>query len=300
MSMNNQSPEQKIREKQRIGFQAYGVKIGIEAEESVYLSEIEKRLGKILPNGFEIIGVGEADHILQIKRKAKQNDFQLFKNEVNVANSAAENEFFDFVESEIRLTIAEYAVSKVFLHAGVVTWKGEAIVIPGNSFSGKTSLVAALIKKGALYYSDEYAVLDENGNVHPFAKSLSLRGVIDEYRQVDYAAETLGGKVGVHPAMVRMILITEYDRDLEKSENEPEIFKPRLLSAGQAILEIIRQTIPIRINPKFTLQVLNKVVENAIIAKSKRGDADKFADLLLAYFEKKIVSHKSDFMTGNK
>lgn len=282
-----QSPSTKIAENQHINFQAYGVKVGLEANKRDYLLEIEKRLGKILPNGFEIIGKNEIDHILQIKRK-KNGDFQLFKNEVNVANSSSEAEFYDFVESEIRLTIAEYAVSRVFLHAGVVAWKGKAIVIPGSSFSGKTSLVAALIKKGALYYSDEYAVLDENGTVHPFPKMLSLRGIIDEYKQVDCTAESIGGEVGLEPIAVGMILLTEYDSTFDISEDEANSFEPEMPSAGQAMLEIIRQTIPIRINPKFTLEVLNKVVNNAIIAKSKRGNAEKFADLLLDFFEKTI------------
>jgi len=271
-----------------INFQAYGVKVGVEADNGNYLLEIEKRLGKTLPNGFELISKNEIDHILQIRRK-KNGDFQLFKNKVNVANSSSEAEFYDFVESEIRLTIAEYAVSRVFLHAGVVAWKDKGIVIPGSSFSGKTSLVAALIKKGALYYSDEYAVLDENGNVHPFPKMLSLRGITDEYKQVDYTAESLGGEVGLKPIPVGMVLLTKYDSTGDLSENKTNLFEPEILSAGQAALEIILQTIPIRNNPKFVLQVLNKVANDAIIVKSKRGEANKFADLLLNFFEKTII-----------
>lgn len=274
-----------------INFQAYGVKVGIETTNGDYLLEIEKRLGKILPNGFEIIDKVEKekiDHILLISRK-KNGDFQLSKNGVNVANSSSETEFYDFLESEIRLTIAEYAVSRVFLHAGVVAWKGKAIVIPGSSFSGKTSLVAALIKKGALYYSDEYAVLDEKGNVHPFPKMLSLRGIIDDYKQMDCTAESLGGEVGCEPIPVGMVLLTEYDSANDLTTNgATDIFEPAVLSAGRAMLEIILQTIPIRINPKFTLQVLNKVVNDAIIVKTKRGEAEKFADLLLDFFEKTI------------
>jgi hypothetical protein len=273
---------------QHINFQAYGVKVGIKVNNGDYLLEIEKRLGKILPNGFQIIDKNEIDHILLIRQK-KNGDFQLFRNEENVANSSSEEEFYEIVESEIRLTIAEYAVSRVFLHAGVVGWKGKAIVIPGSSFSGKTSLVAALIKKGALYYSDEYAVLDETGNVHPFPKMLSLRGIIDDYQQVDCTAESLGGEVGFEPLPVRMVLLTKYDSTIDSAESDANIFEPEVLSGGRAMLEIILQTIPIRNNPKFTLQVLNKVVNDAIIVRSRRGEAQKFADLLLDFFEKAVT-----------
>jgi hypothetical protein len=272
----------------QINFQAYGVKIGVKVNNRDYLLEIEKRLGKILPNGFKIIDKNEIDHILLLKQK-KNGDFQLFRNEKNVANSSSKEEFYDFVESEIRLTVAEYAVSRVFLHAGVVGWKGKAIVIPGSSFSGKTSMVAALIKKGALYYSDEYAVLDEKGYVHPFPKMLSLRGITDEYKQVDCTAESLGGKVGYEPLPIGMVLITKYDPTYNLIQNDTNGFKPEVLSGGRALLEILLQTIPVRINPKFTLQVLNKIVNDAIIAKSKRGEAQKFADLLLNFFEKTIT-----------
>ena len=206
-----------------------------------------------------------------------------------MANSSSEAEFYGFVESELRLTIAEFAVSKVFLHAGVVAWKGKAIIIPGSSFSGKTTLVAALIKKGALYYSDEYAVLDENGNVHPFPKMLSLRGILDDFTQVDYTAESLGGEVGLEPIPVGMILLTEYDAAFKGTQNDLAKFEPELLSEGQAILEIIAQTIPIRNNPAFVLQVLYKSVNHAIIAKSKRGEAEKFSDLVLDFVEKKFI-----------
>jgi uridine kinase len=41
------------------------------------------------------------------------------------------------------------------------------IAIPGRSFSGKTSLVTALVRAGAVYYSDEFAVIDRDGLVRP-------------------------------------------------------------------------------------------------------------------------------------
>ena len=65
--------------------------------------------------------------------------------------------------------VANYAPDRVFVHAGVVAWRGRALVLPGTSFAGKTTLVAELVRAGAIYYSDEYAVLDEQGRVHPYS-----------------------------------------------------------------------------------------------------------------------------------
>jgi hypothetical protein len=190
-----------------------------------------------------------------------------------------------YLQSQIRLTIAEYAESRVFLHAGAVGWKGKAIIIPGRSFSGKTSLVAELVKKGALYYSDDFAVLDQNGLVHPFHRELSLRGIIDNLRQVDFPVEALGGEAGSEPLPVGIVLITDF---LEGRKN-PKKWTPKILSSGQGVMEIISHTIPIRYNPEFALKVLNKVARRAIICKSQRGEAGEFADLLLDFFETKVI-----------
>ncbi len=56
-------------------------------------------------------------------------------------------------ESTIRREIAVRS-DKVFMHAGVVSWKEKAIVFPGFSNKGKTRLTMEFIRRGAEYYSD--------------------------------------------------------------------------------------------------------------------------------------------------
>ena len=48
--------------------------------------------------------------------------------------------------------VAERAPDHLFVHAGVVGWEGRAIVMPGASFAGKTTLVQAWLEAGATYY----------------------------------------------------------------------------------------------------------------------------------------------------
>src|SRR4029077_14911688 len=79
------------------------------------------------------------------------------------------------LESALRATVAEHSPNRVFVHGGAVAWNGKAIIVPGPSFSGKSTLVTELVRRGATYYSDEYAVLDARGRVHPFAAAPSLR-----------------------------------------------------------------------------------------------------------------------------
>jgi hypothetical protein len=75
--------------------------------------------------------------------------------------------------------VAEHAPDHLFVHAGVVGWEGRAIVMPGTSFAGKTTLVRAWLEAGATYYSDEFAVLDRAGRVHPFAATARDPGRVE-------------------------------------------------------------------------------------------------------------------------
>ncbi len=266
--------------KNQIRFQAYGVKVSIEAEKSSYLDEIYRQLAKVFPSGLEAVADSEIEYRFFIKR-TKSIGYELYRNDEKVIEEPVRKIFFDAVETQIRVTIAEYARSKVFLHAGVIGWKGRAIVIPAKSYSGKTTLVAELVKKGALYYSDEYAVLDAEGNVQPFPKWLSLRGVTDEYAQLDCSVESLGGVAGVETIPVGMVLIARYDSE----KKSPKKWQPKRLSGGQGIMEILPHTLPIRNKPKFVLEVLNKLIDRAIIVKTVRGEAKEFAETLLNFFE---------------
>ncbi len=283
--MNKEQENDKISLPHKFSFQAYGVKVGLKTNAKNVLEQIKKNMKVFLPNGFTVLDFSEAEHIFEINFDEGKSDYRSFKDGEELQNFSKAEDIYALFEREIRLTIAEFAVSKVFLHAGVVGWKGKAIILPAKSFSGKSSLVAELIKKGALYYSDEYAVLDEDGFVHPFPKMLSLRGSEGKFRQVDYTIESMGGKAGYEPIPVGLILLTRFDENEKSSEN----WEPEILSGGQGILEIIPHTIPIRYNPKFALNVLNKVANRAIIAKSKRGEARMFADLLLNFFENKVI-----------
>ncbi|CAN5576590.1 hypothetical protein BH23CHL5_BH23CHL5_03070 [soil metagenome] len=83
--------------------------------------------------------------------------------------------FTDYFESDIHHYVATYTRGYLFVHAGVAVLDGKAIVIPGRSFAGKSTLTRALLDAGATYYSDDYAVIDDKGLVHPFPRHLRLR-----------------------------------------------------------------------------------------------------------------------------
>lgn len=266
-----------------ISFQAFGVKIEIRADETELLGDIYTKLERVFPNGLELAMETEIEYRFYIK-SVETGKYELYRNGEKLCEDGGRELFLNMVESHLRVTVAEFAVGKVFLHAGVVGWKGRAIVIPATSFSGKTTLVAELVKKGALYYSDEYAVVNTLGNVEPFPKWLSLRGITDAFTQDDCPVESLGGTAGTKPIPVGMVLIAKY----KSGKKIPRRWQPRQLTQGEAMMEIIPHTLPIRNKPKFVLEVLNKLTDRAIIIRTVRGEAAEFAETLLGYFESAI------------
>jgi hypothetical protein len=268
----------------QISFQSYGVKIGVRCDSADLLLEIKNELDEINPNGFEIIDDSKVEHLYEIRSK-KNKSFEVKKDGESSPQRLEEESLFRYLQSQIRLTVAEFAESRIFLHAGAVAWKNQAIIIPARSYSGKSTLVAELVKRGALYYSDDFAVLDKNGLVHPFHRQISLRVDEDKFDQTDFPVEALGGKFGYEPIPIGVVLITQH----KKGRRNPRIWKPEILSEGRGIMEILSHTIPIRYNPKFAIEVLNKVSKRAIICKSQRGEAGGFADLLINFFETQVI-----------
>src|SRR3954454_6698789 len=97
------------------------------------------------------------------------------------------------VEGQMRSWVAVSAPDVIFIHAGAVGHDGGAVVLPGESFAGKTTLVAELVRRGATYFSDEFAVIDRDGLVHSFPKPLSIR--TPGSGPVETPAASIGGVV---------------------------------------------------------------------------------------------------------
>ena len=186
-------------------------------------------------------------------------------------------EVFDALEAHVQLHVAEAAPRRRFVHAGVVGWRGEAILIPGRSHSGKSTLVAALVAAGATYYSDEYAVLDERGRVHPYPKPLSLRAAPGG-RAIRHPVETLSRSAGSRPLPIGLMVVSHYKAGAR--------WRPRRLSPGHGVLALLANTVSARRQPVAALATLQRVAANAIILKGGRGEASAVAPRLLKYLEK--------------
>ena len=264
----------------RLTFESYGVRVSLASKQAELLAKAVGVAEKALLGKLVFIENSEPDRSYEFAFELNGGVFYLFQNGEETNSTTSEFVFFKYFNSILRVTVAENAVDRVFIHAGVVARKGKAVIFPARSFKGKSTLVAELIRLGATYYSDEYAVIGREGLVEPFPRAISLRSVIQENDEVDIAAEEFGAEVGTVPLSIGCVILTEFDQNA--------VWDPNKLTVGNGILETIPHTIPIRADPEMSLKILNAAFVNAIVAKSFRGDVKKDAVAILAFLDKQL------------
>lgn len=254
-----------------LGFECQGVRFGIRATDPA----LRERLFSLLPPGSCLLSsspVVEELYSLNIAspapRAGVKNYHLVYRGIERIARTPSLEDALALWESDLHAQIAARARDCLFVHAGVVGWQGRAVVIPGRSFSGKTSLAAALVRCGADYFSDEYAVFDTLGRVHPYPKLLGLRDAAGQPLE-QCSAESLGGHVGVSPLPVGLILDTQYAPGAR--------WRPRSMTPGAALLTLLDNTVQIRRRPQWGLDILQQAASGAAAVKGLRGEADLVA-----------------------
>lgn len=253
-------------------FLGYGVRFGLRAN---HAQALEQALAEI-PLGWEEIPDREVDVMfsLSLARSGENADASkqnlLYADSELLASDPSSAPVLNAFAQNARLLTALYAKERLFVHAGVVGWRGQAILIPGLSRSGKTTLVHALVKAGATYYSDEFAVLDRQGYVHPYPLPLSIR---TEVGTVPVPVSEFGGTIGQEPLPVKLVVITQFTHDAE--------WQPQPLAPSHALLALMENTVAARREPQFSMPVLRATVMRANTVSSPRGDAQSTAQKIL-------------------
>lgn len=249
----------------RICLEAYGVRAVVAASSAELLEHLEL----ILPPGWTPSSAAEDDKEFSVT--AEDGAFYtVTAGDTALAGGAELEVAVGVLDAALRSHIGVNAPQNAFIHAGAVSHRGRAILVPGPSFSGKTTLVAALVGAGAQYFSDEYAVLDDHGLVHPYARRLSIRGG-DGVTEHDIA--TLGGTAAEQPLPVGLVVMTLYRPGAQ--------WAPRLLSAGEGVLSLLSNALAAQEHPERVLGPITRAVEGAVVLEGERGDASELAPRLL-------------------
>ena len=174
--------------------------------------------------------------------------------------------------SVMRHHLALHAPAHVFIHAGVVRAGGVTIVIPGSSHSGKTTLVAELVRAGATYYSDEYAVVDSEGLIHPYAKSLSIRSPGRDH--VGVPVPVPEAQIATRAARADLIVVTSYEPGAR--------WRPRECARSEGAFALLQNTVAARPRPGAALAAVSQLSRDARVISGPRGEAKDMANALLS------------------
>ena len=260
-----------------IGFEKFGVRIGIRADSAELMALAASRV----PPGAVPLASDEIDVLFSLTgggaaRPGVRRYAILYEATSILVRTLDRPELADTLDSAIHVVMAECATEWVFVHAGVVGYRGRAIVLPGATLSGKTTLVAALLRAGAEFYSDDRAVMDTRGLVHPLPKPLSVRES-PTARQQPVSAATFGAATGERPLPVGMLAFTNF--------REGAAWEPRAIPAGQAMLSLLEHSSALRTRPQVVLRVLERTFAGVPAYRGPRGDADATAKQLLALID---------------
>ncbi|MEY2411508.1 MAG: hypothetical protein QOD84_114 [Acidobacteriaceae bacterium] len=263
-----------------ISFTSYGVRIGVRTNTPELLDKVLPHL----PAGWKIASspvVGRLYSAIQGSTPMRSNVRSFHLLYANLERRERLENLDHLVESlvsDIETHIAQATRQRLFLHAGVVGWMGRAIVFPGRSLSGKSTLTREFLRAGAEYFSDEFAVLDAEGGVHPFPRPLSIRdGDPQNGNHTRFTAEELGAKAGKKPLPLSLVVLARY--------KEGARWRPRVISQGQGVLGLMANAVAARNQPHRALVILEKTMRQAHVLRGTRGEAKETVESILRYLE---------------
>ncbi len=258
-------------------FVAYGLYFGVRSNSL----EIMERIVSLLPPGTREVKPRKVETIFSFlyggepRERSIQRFNIVFRNNDRIARAVGEVEMLlDVLRDDIEICVGEMASAQFFIHAGVVGWKDRAIVIPGRSHSGKSTLVREFIKAGAVLYSDEFAVIDRHGRVRPYPRLLNIRDSRGRSRRV--RPEEIGAVVGTRPLPTGLVLFSAYRRHAA--------WNPRTVAGGKAILKIMSNSLAVRRHPDKLLALAKHIVSSAPVVSSARGEARHVVDWCINHF----------------
>jgi len=157
------------------------------------------------------------------------------------------------------------------VHAGAVLIKEKALLLPGLTHAGKSSLVAELLRRGASCFSDEYALIDSEGCVHSYPRPLLLRNggplqslVLPKELHASYAIRT---------AAVGWIMALDYGAG--------EVWDVHEISQGEAVMLLLRNTPHEMAQSPEMIEFFLRVATNAICYQGRRCDVAEAATHIL-------------------
>lgn len=212
---------------------------------------------------------GKPDAAIRIDQAAGE-----FRLEVDGAQVATAAEPLGLVRALIQVldeTVVRRLSALRAVHAGAVLLDGRVLLFPGLSHAGKSSLVSEMVRRGATYFSDEYALIDAEGLVHPYPRPLLVRNGSPDQSPV--LARELNARIGDAPAPLGWIFAIRYVPDSEWSLSP--------VSQGEALMTLLKNTPhPLAESPQM-VSTFQRAVAAARCFAGQRNEAAEAATKIM-------------------
>jgi hypothetical protein len=270
----------------------YGVRIHlVAAAETTLCSRLRETipLEDPMPAGSEPASVSYTVTAGASLDTEEQSGYIICRDGREVVSKATEEEVMEWLWQDIDCTIAVHNRRLLFVQAGVVGWHGVAIVIPGPRQAAKSALVAELVRRGAVYFSDTFAVLDETGQVHAYARPLLLES---EHRQTSdlWLAR---GQAPTEPVSIGLIVAGAYQPGCT--------WRPAIVQGARALWSLFEHTVPLeaqaqwaqRTPTEYLIHIAGRVVPTVVTLQGPWAQVEDIAARLLNLVDDSLVSHAS-------
>ena len=252
---------------------SYGIWLEVRATSVFHRNEIDD----VLPPGRHEHGHGAAQLPYSIvwgqdsDGPDTDGEHWLFFDRVCLYRGSDPDELVSMLHSDATWRVATHSLDGTFIHAGAVTHSDIGLVLPGSSGAGKSTLVTQLLRLGARYYSDEYAVIDERGRLHPFPSLIRLKEPPRAIRRV--RPQELGARIGEEPSKVGLIAFPAFMADSD--------FRIEELTRSQASLYLLQHMPAARISPEAALTAATAATANATCIRVQYGESAQAAAALV-------------------
>jgi hypothetical protein len=245
------------------------VRVAVVSDDATAAAALDRYVVPWLPRA--AIDGTAADRRVQVLRAAGGAKLDVLIDDAVVATVLDPPAAVAIVQRAIDETFVQRQGSVAVVHSGVVAHANRAILVPGPTGAGKSTLVAELVRQGAAYLSDEYALIDGDGRVHPYPRPLLLRDGSRTGRPV--LASELGGTVAREPMPASLVLELRYDGGAA--------LELETVSQGEAVLLLLRNTPQVLADQPWILAPLQRAAERVACYTGLRGEARESASTIL-------------------
>jgi hypothetical protein len=164
---------------------------------------------------------------------------------------------WDALESALGLFAVERLTGLVAIHAAVWVWDGAAVMIPGPSHAGKSTLAVAAARDGATIASDEFALVDPvTGLIQGWNRRVRIR--------TPTGAERVDLAVDIQPTTVAVVATVVYGDGATSL---------RKLSPAETVFALLANTVCAQSRPVESLAAATYLARSVNGYQGTRGEA---------------------------